>query len=341
MKFGLGLPVFEERGEKNPFGKTFELARLADELGFDVLFTGHHSYTVETDADAFAMPAAPFVLLSAIATQTERVKLGTAIYLVSLHHPVSTAEQVATLDHISNGRVILGVGAGYRPYEFDGYRLDYEKRGRRVQEAIEIMRQGWTTGRYNYDGQQFKITNVDAYPLCVQKPCVPIWIGVTAYRAQRRAARYGDGWLSDMMQSLPDIERLANRYRELCAEEGRKATVCIMRNAWVAPTLETLAEEWGDAAYRFFKGYWEAGARGRDQGDVFQRLAAGEHVSAAALSHDRAIAGTPEICIEQIQRWYEKTRFDYLYLGFTERRNYQALKRSIELFAREVMPAFK
>ena len=150
-----------------------------------------------------------------------------------------------------------------------------------------------------------------------------------------------DGWLSDMMQSLPDIERLANRYRELCAEEGRKATVCIMRNAWVAPTLETLAEEWGDAAYRFFKGYWEAGARGRDQGDVFQRLAAGEHVSAAALSHDRAIAGTPEICIEQIQRWYEKTRFDYLYLGFTERRNYQALKRSIELFAREVMPAFK
>ena len=114
MKICLYLPVVEDPDDGEPFGKTYELASLVEDAGFDALFVGHHHVTP-------GYVTAPWVLLAAIAARTTRLRLGTSIFLLPMHHPIDVAEQVATLDHISNGRVILGAGIGYRPNEYEAF----------------------------------------------------------------------------------------------------------------------------------------------------------------------------------------------------------------------------
>ena len=223
MKFGLGIPLFEEPRARDPYARTYELCQLAEEVGFEVGTVGHHSFTPDPGD-----PAAPFVMLSAIAARTSRLRLATGIFLLPLHHPVAVAEQVATLDRVSGGRAILGVGVGYRPYEYEGFGVPFRRRGRRMDEALELIRSAWETGRYGYEGSQLSVPALDVTPQPVQKPHPPIWVGAVARAAQDRAARLGDAWISDLMQTLPVEQRLAARYRELCARHDRAPVVVLM-----------------------------------------------------------------------------------------------------------------
>ena len=121
IAFNLTLPRYEDQGERDPFRQTYELARHVESVGFTGAFIGHHSFTPETKD-----PSAPFVLLAAIAARTEQLRLGTGVFLGALHHPITICEQVATLDQISGGRAVFGVGTGYRKYEFDAYGSPFE-----------------------------------------------------------------------------------------------------------------------------------------------------------------------------------------------------------------------
>lgn len=334
MKFCLGLPRFLDPDDPDPYRQTYELAQFIEDLGYEGLFMGHHSFTPE-----FNM-AAPFTFLAAVAAQTSKIKLGTGIYLLPLHHPVAVAEQVAALDHVSNGRAILGVGVGYRKYEFEGFGVDYHTRGARMNEQLEIIRQAWTTGNLEYHGKHFDIPDLKTDPMCIQKPHVPIWIGAVARKAQERAAKFGDAWLTDLMQTKSKMTRLADRYRGLCAEAGTKPVVSLMRNAWIGPTREAVEEEWLDRGIEFYRGYLAAGARGKDD-EVFDRIEAGEKVTHEDLARNRCIVGTPEFCIEEIKSWHEATGCDYMHLGFMGGSDPASLRAAIELFAKEVMPEFK
>jgi alkanesulfonate monooxygenase SsuD/methylene tetrahydromethanopterin reductase-like flavin-dependent oxidoreductase (luciferase family) len=140
IEFSLTLPRFEDPGERDPFRRTYEFARHVESVGFAGGFVGHHSFTPETKD-----PSAPFVLLAAIAARTERLRLGTGVFLGALHHPITICEQVATLDQISGGRAVLGLGTGYRPYEFEAYGSPFGQRGRRLNETIEILRSTWAS----------------------------------------------------------------------------------------------------------------------------------------------------------------------------------------------------
>lgn len=109
IEFSLTLPRFRDEDEPQPYRRTFDFCRTVDELGYSGGFIGHHSFSPEVLDES-----APFVFLSAIAAHTERMRLGTGVYLAGLHHPANICEQVSTLDRISNGRAVLGVGTGYR-----------------------------------------------------------------------------------------------------------------------------------------------------------------------------------------------------------------------------------
>jgi alkanesulfonate monooxygenase SsuD/methylene tetrahydromethanopterin reductase-like flavin-dependent oxidoreductase (luciferase family) len=148
MEFSLTLPRYQDPHDRVPFRETYEFARQVEELGYAGGFVGHHSFTPETKD-----PSAPFVLLSAIAAHTERLQLGTGIYLAALHHPVNICEQVSTLDQVSNGRAVLGVGTGYRRYEFDNYGSAFAHRGRRLDETLALLKKAWTTGSYEWHGE--------------------------------------------------------------------------------------------------------------------------------------------------------------------------------------------
>lgn len=338
IRFSLALPRYVDLGEKDPYRRTYDFASTAEDLGYFGGFVGHHSFTPETKD-----PSAPFVLLSAIAARTERLRLGSGIYLAALHHPVSVCEQVSTLDQISNGRAVLGVGVGYRPYEFQGYGVPFEDRGRRMDETLAILRSAWTTGSYAYEGKIFQIPDLVVYPPCVQSPHPPIYVGGTSRVAIERAARLGDTWFSLPMETLGYVKNLADSYRAACAVAGTTPRICLMREAWAAPTAAALEEEWLPRALAFHRYYWETGTRGDEADPVLRRVGAGEDVGLEEFAADRAFAGTPSFVIEEIRRWHDAIGFDEVCLIFAtgrEAASEEQLRRTVRLFADEVMPAF-
>ncbi len=334
MRFSLMLPTFHDRGSPTPYARTLAFAQQVDQLGYYMGTFGHHSFTPE-----IADPAAPFALLSAVATQTERLRLGTGIYLAPLHHPVTVAEQAATLDQISGGRAVLGVGIGYRPYEYEGFGIDFRQRGRRLEELLTVMREGWSADAFEFSGEYFEIPRVSVNPPCVQQPHVPILVGGSAPAALARAARLGDGWFALPQEALTVMQRQVDAYRQACHELGRTPYVCLMRNAWIAPTLEQVEREWMPRMIEFHKTFAEARATRDDL--VIERLLAGEAFTTEEYIRDRAIAGTPEMCIAEIERWRQAIAPDEFSLIFGGADDQPRLTEAVRLFASEVMSAFQ
>ncbi len=328
------LPTFVDPGASSPYQRTFEFAQRVDELGYYMGTFGHHSFTPE-----LGDPSAPFALLSAVAAVTQRLRLGTGVYLAPLHHPLSVAEQVATLDQISGGRAVLGVGLGYRPYEYDGFGVDFHHRGARLDEALTIIRSGWTSGRFEFAGEHFQIPLSAVHPPCVQKPHVPILVGGSAPAAIARAARLGDGWFALPQESLAVMQSQVDAYRHACREIGRKPYVCLMRHAWIAPTLKEVETQWLPRMIEFHKTF--AKARASTDDVVIERLLAGQAVTLEEYIRERAIAGTPQMCITEIQRWQEAVQPDEYSLIFGGSDDPARLTRAVEQFAEDVMVAFR
>lgn len=334
-RFSVMLPTLVEPGGRRPYRAMFEFAELLDELGYHMATVAHHSFT-PGEAD----PSAPFVVLGAIASRTERLRLGTGIYLAALHHPATVAEQAATLDQVSGGRAVLGVAVGYRPYEYEGFGLDFTTRGRRLEESLTIIRNAWEAGTYGFEGEHFAMPDVDVAPPCVQQPHVPVLVGGSAPAALSRAARLGDGWFALPQEALPQMAEQVDMYRRACAEAGREPYVVLMRNAWVADDAATVADEWMGAMVRFHQMYSDARAAGESGDVVLERLLGGEDVAFSEYVRGRSIAGSPAMCIEEIQRWNDAIAPDEYSLIFGGSTEEARLRRAVTQFATEVMGAF-
>ncbi|MGH1505854.1 MAG: LLM class flavin-dependent oxidoreductase [Acidimicrobiales bacterium] len=339
IEFSLTLPRFHDPDDSVPYRRSYEFARTVDQLGYHAGFIGHHSFSPEVMDEA-----APFVFLSALGAHTERIRLGTGVYLAGLHHPANIIEQVSTLDRITGGRAILGVGTGYRPYEFETYGTDYKTRGKRLDETLAVVRKAWDTGSYEWDGDFFSFDDVPVFPPAVQRPNPPIYVGGTSNPAIRRAASLGDTWFTLPMETLSVVTELVGKYRAACEKAGTTPRICLMREAWVGENDAEVEAEWYPRALSFHRYYWEAGTKGDDHDPVLQRVAAGEDPPYQEFVRDRAFAGTPELVIEEIQRWHDAIGFDEVCCIFAtgrEATTQEALTRAVTLFADEVMPAFR
>ncbi len=194
VKLGVLLPtrgvLLWNRGVPEA-GPVVDLAVRAEELGYDSVFVGD-SVLAKPRLEALAV-------LSAVAAKTRRVGLGTAVFLPCLRHPVFLACQVATLDVISGGRVILGVGIGPpKPaeceHEFETLGVPFRKRMFYLQEHLTLMRRLWTEEKVTFEGRYYRCREVTVEPRPIQRP-LPVWIAsATAETAWRRVARFGDGW---------------------------------------------------------------------------------------------------------------------------------------------------
>jgi probable F420-dependent oxidoreductase len=204
MKFGLR---YCNTGRYVDPGEAVALAQAAEEAGFESLWTVEHTvvpagygstYPYDTSGrmaggkDDIPLPD-PLIWMAYVAAATKRVKLATGILILPQHNPVVVAKQVATLDHLSNGRVLLGVGVGWLKEEFDALGVPFEERGKRTDEYIEALRVLWGAERPSYKGRF--VTFKDAYcrPQPVNKS-VPIIVGGHSEAAARRAGRLGDGY---------------------------------------------------------------------------------------------------------------------------------------------------
>ena len=204
MEFGLHLPHVGPLATRE--GIT-AFAQLVEKLGFDALWVSDHIVVPRSVDSRYpysrdgSFPVSPDVsLMEPIATLlfaaavTERVKLGTTVLVLPMRNPIVTAKQLASLDVLSNGRLILGVGTGWMEEEFQMLGVPFKRRGARTNEYIRLLKALWTEENPSFEGEFWQIKNVGFNPKPLQQPHPPIWTGGHSAPALRRAGRLSDGW---------------------------------------------------------------------------------------------------------------------------------------------------
>lgn len=193
MKIGVSIP--NNWGVEDPL-RLIDLAVQAENAGFASVWTSEHlintSYVRARIGDGPYYH--PLSVLSAIAARTERIALGTSVLVLPFHNPFDLAKYVATIDQISRGRVILGVGVGNVAEEFKAVGIPWEQRGALTDETIDILRTLWTRDAAEHQGRVWSFADVHTAPKPFEGRRVPIWIGGMSAAALRRVVRVGDGW---------------------------------------------------------------------------------------------------------------------------------------------------
>ena len=197
----------------------FSLIEYSAELGYDSVFAIHHYVANLQTPQVISMTAS---LLQC----SGKMKVGTAILLLPFIHPVHVAEEYATLDQLSGGRIILGVGAGYRDEEFSAFSLSKRERGSRIAESVEVIRKLWSGEPVFHKGKHFELTGQRISVTPIQAGGPPIWIGAGAFKAIERAARIGDAWLAPGNSPSEDwFSEALSRYNGALNESGRSGVI--------------------------------------------------------------------------------------------------------------------
>lgn len=171
------------------------IARAADDLGYDHLTCAEHIVVPEGAAEARGVTYwDPLSTLAFLAAHTRRIRLATSVIVLGYHHPLEIAKRFGTLDRISGGRLVLGVGVGSLEEEFAVLGAEFENRGERADDALAALRVSLSTPRPVYDGSFYRYHGVVMEP-CAAQSHVPIWVGGRTLRSLRRAVRLGDGWM--------------------------------------------------------------------------------------------------------------------------------------------------
>ena len=230
MKFALGVPLMH-RGEDNAFltGEAMAaLAQAAEKAGYDALYITEHPIPGDKWLRFGGHHAPdPFIGLAFAAAVTTKLKLLTNLTVVPYRNPFLLAKTVATLDRMSNGRVILGVGTGYLKPEYFAMGVDFEERNDLFDESIEVMRKTWTGEAVTYTGRHFDARDVRALPRPAQDT-VPIWIGGNSKLTRRRVAEKAQGWMP-----MPNPADVARTTRSPVVETSTTCVRC-------SPTFATM-----------------------------------------------------------------------------------------------------
>jgi probable F420-dependent oxidoreductase len=203
------------------------VARAAEAAGFDSLWGGEHIVLADPQAAPSPLPPATQLVdlcatMAFVAAHTQRLRLATGIIIVPLRNPVVLAKQLASIDTLSNGRLIFGVGIGNLSVEFAAVGMPFDHKGLRSEEALGVMKALWTMERPRFSGRFFRIDGgVRAEPHPVQRPHPPIVFGGKTPHAFSRTARLGDGWFGYGL-SLEAAAQCIEGIRRACAEHGRR-----------------------------------------------------------------------------------------------------------------------
>lgn len=242
MKYGAFLPHIGPLAHGDVTTNIRMTAQTAEALGFDSVWAADHvvipkeinSRYPYTATGAFPMnPTEPLLeplsVLSFVAACTTKVRLGTAVLVLPHRNAVVTAKTVATMDVLSRGRVILGVGVGWMEEEFNALNASFAQRGPLSDEAVAVMKELWTSEHPHFEGKFHRFPEVACEPKPVQKPHPPIWVGGHTGPALRRIVEYGDGWAAVVTSPQEFAERL-DKLKAKAAKAGRDLstiTLCV------------------------------------------------------------------------------------------------------------------
>ena len=324
---------------------------LSERLGFDSVWLTEHHY-----AD-YGISSAPSVLLATVAARTERVKLGMAVWVLPFHHPLRLAEETATLDILSRGRLVVGLGRGNRPQEFLGHGVNQDESRSRMEEGVEVLRKAWIEERVSFHGRHWDFDAIPVYPKPMTKPHPPLAFAVSSPQSLEWAGTNGFPILSSGLTTpLEALQRQRETYLAALQKAGYpEAQIADLLGRWivskhvyVAPTDEEARadaegpEKWYLDA--FARSIRPTGLRGISEAVRQQATASADRVDALRweeLVEDRLFIGSPETVrrrIEELRAIGVGELLCWMNFGGIPP---EKVRHSMHLFADEVVPSFQ
>ena len=349
MKFGLfhSVQLPDPTREREYYREALDQVLWAEQLGYDsVWFTEHHF-------SRHGIVSATFSVLAYLAGLTSSIRLGTAVAVLPFHNPIQIAEEAATVDLLSNGRLDLGVGRGYQWGEYHKLNIAMEEADRRFREALDVLVRGWTAREpFDHRGEFWTYNDMTVHPRPVQSPHPPLWVAATSHASMDRIAQNCWNLLVGQGESFGQVAAQVDYFRAAVGEAGGDydpQRVTVARAMYTAPTDEKAFAD-AQVPFMWFKDTGnEVGAPPERRGELLpanfaeyrRRFSAESSVDFQALADDVILFGAPDRVAEKVA-WLQKSGVEKLILFV----NYggissQKVMDSLELFSKEVMPNFQ
>ncbi len=334
LMFSFRNPAQWRRPFAEVYAEELRLIRDAERLGYDTIWLTEHHF-----ADDGYSPSV-VTIAAAIAAVTERVRIGFNLLLLPLHNAIRVAEDVATLDVISNGRIDVGLGQGYATHEFNGYGIDRAERLGRFVEGLDVLRGLWTGESFSYAGRHYDIENARLVPPPVQEP-MPVWIGATSESGVRRAGRRGANLLGLTSTHLQRVYEDARREVGLSVEAAK-----VLQLHWthVAPSTDQAWEEAAPHFHHLLSVYaqWANESGDADKGGPKTLIPAVDELrDPARRLMFQPVFGDAGTVSAGLRASMAKVRTTHVGLGVLPGMDPATIRRSMELFAHEVAPTLR
>ena len=344
MKFSIIIVPQVRKGEPEVFDQIVEQIEYAEELGYDTVWLTEHHFS------PYGRAAVPSIAAHAIA-RTKKIRISTAVVVLPFHHPVRVAEEWATLDHMSKGRVDVGLGRGNQPAEFKGFGIPMDEAEQRFSESLAIIKRAWTEERFSYDGQFWQIEDLSILPKPYTKPHPPLWqAALSDYTVQKVINRdingligpylcpyetlktnYFDVWHGRLREAGRTDLALAHNEFVYVGESDVQVKADIEENImWY---IRTAAKIWGE------RDRSKVASQYANYNDILEYL---DVVPFDEVYNELGMFGTPDAVAEKV-RWMRDEGGVEQLINFTWFGGISQEKalRNMELFAQEVMPRFK
>jgi len=300
-------------------------SQLAESMGF------HSVWIEEHHLNRDYLPS-PLIALTALSQHLKSMHIGTNIAILPLYHPLRFAEDIATLSQSCRGRVIVGVGAGYRQIDFENFGIRLEERSVRMDEALQILRRLWSGEAVNFDGTHFHLKDAILQPSLQADKTPEVWVGGLRRPAIRRAAELGDKWFPGPVADMDVVRNCLKIYRtELTRLNKKFKGFPIMRDIYLSGKHDVALNESRDAFLHMYQDYSKSG----------HPLVGGEEKSFEEWAADRFIIGNEDDAIDAVQS-YQKLGANYVVLRVSIRGlKHEQIMNTIRIYGEKVMPHFE
>jgi alkanesulfonate monooxygenase SsuD/methylene tetrahydromethanopterin reductase-like flavin-dependent oxidoreductase (luciferase family) len=333
--------------EEQAFDNAFDLVDRAERWGLHAVWLAELHFSPKR-----SVLSSPMTLASAIAARTSNIKIGTAVQILPLCHPLQVAEEAATVDQISHGRLIFGVGRSGFARTYAHYGVPYAESRQRFAETLEIVKRAWTHETFSYDGDYFHYHDVTVVPKPYQKPHPPIRVASTSVDTFPSIGAQGfDIFAAVRTGTLSELAPNLVAYRQAHAAAGYpgKGGVFLRVPVYVSATFDQAVEDTRDSIMGFYRqlgaqleaSAGEAGARAIEQRDVRGRRM--QAMTFDEVLREKVVVGTPEMVVERLSLISSELGLDGVLaeLNCGGQVPREGVQRSLQLLCEEVMPAFE
>lgn len=337
MQFGVfyQIPCSEGQTPADRYADVMAQVQLADQLGYDMAWLAELHF-----ARSFSVMPAPLLMAAALSQTTQRIMLGTAVNLLPLHHPLRIAEEVATLDVLSGGRAVFGIGRGSNPNHYRGYGIPIEERNDRFVEGLDLALRAWKEEELDYDGQFYQAHGIRLEPKPIQQPHPPVYVASNGADTFPLVGALGHSILvTPLIITVPGVSDGLANYRDTLVKHGHDPSavkVVVNVPVYVGETQEEAKAGFAPTVNNYLGTLRSMQNNSRGSGRAFQ-------IGYDDLYNELGAIGTPEQVTERLA--YFRELYDpqeiMCWFNIGGMLSNEEVGRSMRLFANEVMPHFR